>query len=166
MATGSFQTLRLATVYMFPFAAHEDLGAEAVTQFGQTGQGLVPSLMDGRSALAWPALPAPSSTACEYTLCAVNNATTHPQGRARSWHLCASPAISTEYPNLKYLLCTETTLRAPEHFEKLRHLLCAPTSTWCMDHVRQSGSPKPGRRTKPALLNWPRCRRWEALFLI
>lgn len=64
---------------MFPFAAHKNPGAEAVTQFGQTGQGLIPSLMDSRSALAWLALPAPSSIACEYTLCAVNNAT-HLQG--------------------------------------------------------------------------------------
>lgn len=75
MATGSFQTLRPATVYMFPFAAHTDPGAEAVTQFGQTGQGLVPSWMDDHSALAWPTLPAPSSIACKYTLCAVNNDT-------------------------------------------------------------------------------------------
>lgn len=67
MATGSVQTLRPATVYMFPFAAHTDPGAEAVTQFGQTGQGLVPSWMDDHSALAWPTLPAPSSIACKYT---------------------------------------------------------------------------------------------------
>lgn len=79
MATGSFQTLRPATVYMFPSTAHKDLGAEAVTQSGQTRQGLVPSLMDDLSAPAWPALPGSRPRAYEYTLCAVSNAT-HLQG--------------------------------------------------------------------------------------
>lgn len=115
-------------VYTFPFAAHEDPGGGSGYSV-RTNKARSCSLPDGRPVCSGMASPASTQLHRMSTHCVLSTVPHICRDYARTWHPCATPDISTEYPGIKYLLCMrEITLRAPEHYAKLRHLR-APVST-------------------------------------
>lgn len=109
MAAGSFQTLRPARFTRSPSLLTRTRGAEAVTQLGQTGRDLVPSLMDGR-----PCRPPAPQCACLPR--ASNHArqcrgmpgwapTVRSQPRRASPRSAQIPSAQAATPRLRHPLC-------------------------------------------------------------
>lgn len=167
MATGSFKILRHATFTCSPSLLTRTRGQKRLLSSDKQGKAWF--LPDGRPVCSGMASPASTQLQSIQVHTVCSQQCHIPAGTMQGCGTCVQYQPSPRSTLTSSTCCAQKTiLRAPEHYAKLRHLLCAPvsTSTWCMDHVRQSGSPQSGKRTKPALLNWSRCRRWEALFLI